>query len=89
MLRILFSPVKPNIGSPQAFWRLNIADACAMPISDLAEWVKGLDEPSLAPLLAALQHSLESFAEIDLSWRTPTGSSTSDPAPARRRPDRL
>ncbi|MDT5245761.1 MAG: hypothetical protein QOD36_3137, partial [Mycobacterium sp.] len=39
----------------------NIADACAMQISDLAEWVKGLDEPSVGPLLAALQHTLDSF----------------------------
>src|SRR5947208_8094516 len=29
----------------------NIAEACAMQISDLAEWVKELDEPSVAPLL--------------------------------------
>jgi excinuclease UvrABC ATPase subunit len=48
--------------------RLNIADACAMQISDLAEWVKGLDEPSVAPLLAALQHSLDSFVEIGLGY---------------------
>ena len=34
---------------------INIADACAMQISDLAEWVRGLDEPSVAPLLGALQ----------------------------------
>ena len=33
---------------------INIADACAMQISDLAEWVRGLDEPSVAPLLASL-----------------------------------
>ena len=31
---------------------INIADACAMEISDLAEWVRGLDERSVAPLLA-------------------------------------
>ena len=36
---------------------INIADACAMQISDLAEWVRGLDEPSVAPLLAALRHT--------------------------------
>src|ERR1700720_2499337 len=48
--------------------RTNIADACAMQISDLAEWVKGLDEPSVAPLLAALQHSLDSFVEIGLGY---------------------
>ncbi|AGB23805.1 Excinuclease ATPase subunit [Mycobacterium sp. JS623] len=46
----------------------NIAEACAMQISDLAEWVKGLDEPSVAPLLAALQHSLDSFVEIGLGY---------------------
>ncbi|MDQ6874407.1 MAG: excinuclease ABC subunit UvrA, partial [Actinomycetota bacterium] len=46
----------------------NIADLCAMQISDLAAWVKDLDEPSLAPLLAALQHTLESFVEIGLGY---------------------
>src|SRR5207249_5157232 len=45
---------------------INIADACAMQISDLAEWVGGLDEPSVAPLLAALGETLESFVEIGL-----------------------
>jgi excinuclease UvrABC ATPase subunit len=47
---------------------INIADACAMQISDLAEWVRGLDEPSVAPLLAALQQILDSFVEIGLSY---------------------
>jgi excinuclease UvrABC ATPase subunit len=47
---------------------LNIADACAMQISDLAEWVKGLEEPSVAPLLGALQHTLDSFVEIGLGY---------------------
>src|SRR6202022_2617854 len=47
---------------------INIADACAMQISDLAEWVGGLDEPSVAPLLAALQHILDSFVEIGLGY---------------------
>ena len=47
---------------------VNIADACAMQISDLAEWVRGLDEPSVAPLLEALQRNLESFAEIGLGY---------------------
>jgi excinuclease UvrABC ATPase subunit len=47
---------------------VNIADACAMQISDLAEWVGGLDEPSVAPLLAALQQTLDSFAEIGLGY---------------------
>jgi excinuclease UvrABC ATPase subunit len=48
--------------------RINIADACAMQISDLAGWVRGLDEPSVAPLLAALRHTLDSFAEIGLGY---------------------
>jgi excinuclease UvrABC ATPase subunit len=47
---------------------INIADACAMQISDLAEWVGGLDEPSVAPLLATLEHTLESFVEIGLGY---------------------
>ncbi|GAA1018967.1 ABC transporter [Acrocarpospora pleiomorpha] len=47
---------------------INIADACAMQISDLAEWVRGLDEPSVAPLLAALLQSLDSFVEIGLGY---------------------
>jgi excinuclease ABC A subunit len=47
---------------------INIADACAMQISDLAEWVRGLDEPSVGPLLASLQRTLDSFAEIGLGY---------------------
>src|SRR6266542_4158764 len=47
---------------------INIADACAMQITDLAEWVHGLDEPSVAPLLATLQQTLESFVEIGLGY---------------------
>ena len=47
---------------------INIADACAMQISDLAGWVGGLDEPSVAPLLATLQHTLDSFVEIGLGY---------------------
>src|ERR1039457_2542018 len=47
---------------------INIADACAMQISDLAEWVRGRDEPSVAPLLATLQPTLDSFAEIGLGY---------------------
>ncbi len=46
----------------------NIADACAMQISDLAEWVRGLDEPTVAPLLTALQQLLDSFVEIGLGY---------------------
>jgi excinuclease UvrABC ATPase subunit len=47
---------------------INIADACAMQISDLAGWVRGLDEPSVAPLLEKLQHTLDSFVEIGLGY---------------------
>src|SRR6201981_595358 len=47
---------------------ISIADACAMQISDLAGWVRGLDEPSVAPLLATLQQTLDSFAEIGLGY---------------------
>jgi excinuclease UvrABC ATPase subunit len=47
---------------------INIADACAMQISDLADWVRGLDEPSVAPLLATLQRTLDSFVEIGLGY---------------------
>jgi len=46
----------------------NIAELCAMQISDLAEWVRGLKEPSVAPLLAALLETLDSFAEIGLGY---------------------
>ncbi|MFF5310912.1 ATP-binding cassette domain-containing protein [Streptomyces massasporeus] len=48
--------------------KVNIADACAMEIRDLAEWVRGLDEPSVAPLLAKLRHTLDSFVEIGLGY---------------------
>ncbi len=47
---------------------ISIADACAMQISDLAGWVDGLDEPSAAPLLAALKRNLDSFTEIGLGY---------------------
>jgi excinuclease UvrABC ATPase subunit len=46
----------------------NIANVCAMQISDLADWVRGLEKPSVAPLLAGLQHLLDSFAEIGLGY---------------------
>jgi excinuclease UvrABC ATPase subunit len=46
----------------------NIAEVCSMQISDLADWVRGLDEPSVAPLLTGLQHLLDSFAEIGLGY---------------------
>src|SRR5438132_2946023 len=47
---------------------INIADACAMQISDLADWVRRLDEPSVAPLLASLGETLDSFVEIGLGY---------------------
>src|SRR5437773_397680 len=47
---------------------INIADACTMQISDLAEWVRGVDEPSVGPLLASLQQTLDSFTEIGLGY---------------------
>ncbi|MEV6275949.1 excinuclease ABC subunit UvrA [Nocardia sp. NPDC051832] len=48
--------------------KLSIADACAMQISDLAVWVRGLNEPSVAPLLEKLAHTLDSFVEIGLGY---------------------
>ncbi|MFI6318923.1 ATP-binding cassette domain-containing protein [Nonomuraea sp. NPDC050556] len=47
---------------------ISIADACAMEIRDLAEWVRGLGEPSVAPLLTALRLTLDSFVEIGLGY---------------------
>ncbi len=47
---------------------ISIAEACAMQISDLAHWVRGVDEPSVAPLLAALRHTLDSFVQIGLGY---------------------
>lgn len=48
--------------------RKNIADVCAMQISDLADWVRDLEEASVGPLLKGLQHLLDSFAEIGLGY---------------------
>ncbi|MET0406278.1 MAG: excinuclease ABC subunit UvrA [Cystobacter sp.] len=47
---------------------INIADACAMQLTDLAEWVGGLNEPSVAPLLTTLRQTLDSFVEIGLGY---------------------
>ncbi len=47
---------------------IHLGEACAMQISDLTDWVRGLDEPSVAPLLEALQHTLDSFVEIGLGY---------------------
>ena len=56
---------------------VNIAEACAMQISDLAEWVGHLEEPSVAPLVAGLRRTLDSFVEIGLGYLSldrPTGT---------------
>ncbi|HEY1421585.1 MAG TPA: excinuclease ABC subunit UvrA [Candidatus Dormibacteraeota bacterium] len=47
---------------------INVGDACAMQISDLAEWIRGVKEPSVAPLLTTLQQTLDSFVEIGLGY---------------------
>jgi excinuclease UvrABC ATPase subunit len=47
---------------------INIADACALQITDLAEWIRGIDEPSVAPLLRALGENLDSFVELGLGY---------------------
>jgi excinuclease UvrABC ATPase subunit len=48
--------------------KCSIADVCAMQVSDLAAWVRDLDEPSVAPLLDALGKTLDSFVEIGLGY---------------------
>ncbi len=56
---------------------ISIADACAMQISDLADWVRSLNEPSVAPLLESLVQTLDSFVEIGLGYLSlerPSGS---------------
>lgn len=56
---------------------ISIADACAMQITDLAEWVRALDVPSVAPLVKGLQHLLDSFVDIGLGYLSlerPSGS---------------
>jgi excinuclease UvrABC ATPase subunit len=55
----------------------NIADVCSMQLSDLADWLRALKQPSVAPLLTGLQHLLDSFAEIGLGYLSldrPTGT---------------
>jgi excinuclease UvrABC ATPase subunit len=55
----------------------NIAEVCSMQITDLAGWIRDLDEPSVAPLLAGLQHLLDSFTEVGLGYLSldrPTGT---------------
>lgn len=46
----------------------NIAELCRMQISDLAEWMRDVDDPGVAPLVAGLQHLLDSFTEIGLGY---------------------
>ncbi|MBK8463051.1 MAG: excinuclease ABC subunit UvrA [Nigerium sp.] len=56
---------------------LSIADACAMQVSDLVAWVRELEEPSAAPLLAGLSALLDSFVGIGLGYLSlarPSGS---------------
>ena len=56
---------------------VSIAEACAMQVSDLADWIRGIREPSVGPLLAALTQTLDSFAEIGLGYLSldrPTGT---------------
>jgi excinuclease UvrABC ATPase subunit len=48
--------------------KLNIADVCAMQINDLAEWLRDVKDPSVVPLVAKLQHTLDSFVEIGLGY---------------------
>jgi excinuclease UvrABC ATPase subunit len=48
--------------------KVSIADACAMQVSDLAVWLRELKEPSVAPLLTKLGHTLDSFVEIGLGY---------------------
>ena len=56
---------------------INIADACAMQVSDLAEWVRGLQDPSVAPVVESLRRTLDSFSDIGLGYLSldrPSGS---------------
>jgi excinuclease UvrABC ATPase subunit len=62
---------------------ISIADACAMQISDLAGWVDGLGEPSVAPLLATLRQTLDSF--VRSAWATSASTARQARCPAARR----
>uniref|UniRef100_UPI0037365C05 ATP-binding cassette domain-containing protein n=1 Tax=Luteococcus sp. TaxID=1969402 RepID=UPI0037365C05 len=55
----------------------SIADLCQMQVSDLADWLAGLDDPSVAPLVAQLRHQVDSFVDIGLGYLSldrPTGT---------------
>ena len=58
----------------------NIAELCQMQISDLAEWIRDLKDPSVAPLLKGLQHLLDSFSDIGLGYLPLTGPRARSPA---------
>jgi len=47
---------------------VNIADACAMQVSDLAQWLRGIDDPSVAPVIATLRQTLDSFVQVGLGY---------------------
>ena len=46
----------------------NIAEVCQLQITDLAEWVRSISHPGVAPLVQSLLHTLESFIEIGLGY---------------------
>ena len=64
----------------------NIADVCSMQISDLADWVRGIDDPSVGPLLAGLQHLIDSFAAIGLGYLRSTDRPARCPGERRNAP---
>ncbi|AQY01518.1 MULTISPECIES: ATP-binding cassette domain-containing protein [Microbacterium] len=47
---------------------ISIADACRMQVTDLAEWVRGLELPGAAPLLEALRANLDAFVTLGLGY---------------------
>ena len=47
---------------------INIADAAAMQISDLAVWLDDLTDPAIGPLVETLEQTLDSFVEIGLGY---------------------
>lgn len=47
---------------------VSIADACRMQVTDLADWVRGLDLPEAGPLLQALSANLDAFVTLGLGY---------------------